>query len=153
MLDILKKILLPTAGEREKGTINTEKKLQIATCALFIEMAKADNEFSEEERENIIAFMKKTFDLDEEYVQELVELSEEKVNQSISIYEFSSVINDNFSNDEKYELMKNLWRLIYLDDNLHAHEDSLIRKINATLNLDHHVMIAAKMQVKEELKK
>jgi uncharacterized tellurite resistance protein B-like protein len=152
----LKRILFPFSEENkdeEHPKINEEKKLQIATCALLVEMARADNEFTSEEKDSIISIMKSTFDLDKEYVEELVELSEEKIEESISIYEFSSVVNNHFSSDEKFELVKNLWRLIYVDDTLHHHEDHLIKRIGGTLNLDHKLIIGAKLLVKEELKK
>jgi uncharacterized tellurite resistance protein B-like protein len=139
------------AGEEFK--VEGEKKLQIATCALFLEMANADENFTGEERKKIISVMQKTFDLDKEYVDELIELSEKRIAESISIYEFSTVINQNFSKDEKFELLKNLWRLIYVDETLSMHEDHLIKKIANTLNMEHHDIIAAKLMVKEENKK
>jgi len=131
---------------------NESKKLQIATCALLIEMANSDSEFTDAERKKIIKVMQKTFNLEKEYVDELIELSEESVRKSISIYEFTTTINENFSKDEKFELLKNLWRLVYIDETLNMHEDHLIKKIGNTLNMDHRDVIAAKLMVKEESK-
>ena len=51
-------------------------------------MAKADSEFTDDERKKIIGVMKKTFNPEKEYIYELIELSEESVKKSISIYEF-----------------------------------------------------------------
>lgn len=129
-----------------------EKKLQIATCALLVEMAKADNEFTDDERRKIIKVMQRTFNLDKEYIDELIELSEQKIKESVSIYEFTTTINENFSKDEKFELLKNLWRLIYIDETLNMHEDHLIKKIGNTLNMDHRDVIDAKLIIKEEKK-
>jgi uncharacterized tellurite resistance protein B-like protein len=136
----------------EEIKFNEEKKLQIATCALFVEMAKADNEFTDDERRKIIKVMKETFNLEKEYVDELIELSEEELKDSVSIYEFTTVINESFSKEEKFNLLKNLWRLIYIDKTLNAHEDYLIKTIGATLNMEHRDIIAAKLLVKEEKK-
>ncbi|RPI75189.1 MAG: TerB family tellurite resistance protein [Ignavibacteriales bacterium] len=154
MIKYLKE-LFSSSGENlpeEKYNINSVKKLQVATCALLVEMANADDEFTDEEKEKIIHVMHKTFNLDKEYVDDLIELSEEKIRKSISIYEFSTIINENFTKDEKFELMKNLWRLIYVDDTLNMHEDHLIKKIGKTLNMEHQDVIAAKLIVKEEKK-
>src|SRR3970040_1171330 len=115
-------------------------------------MAKADSEFTDDERKKIISVMKKIFNLDKEYVDELIELSEESIKKSVSIYEFTTTINENFSRDEKFELLKNLWRLIYVDETLNMHEDHLIKKIGNTLNMEHRDVIAAKLIVKEEKK-
>ena len=155
MIKYLKELFGLPGDEYKSGEgfkVNEEKKLQVATCALLIEMAKADNEFTDDERMKIISVMHKTFNLDKEYVDELIELSEERIKESISIYEFTTTINQNFSKDEKYELLKNLWRLIYVDETLNMHEDHLIKKIGNTLNMEHRDVIAAKFLVKEERK-
>jgi uncharacterized tellurite resistance protein B-like protein len=82
----------------------------------------------------------------------LLLLSEEKVDESISIYEFSNIINDNFSNEDKFKLLKNLWRLIYTDERLDGYEDRLIKIIGGMLLMDHQQIINAKMLVRKELK-
>lgn len=155
MLNYLRKIISPETDESPEGrTGNHDKKesrkLEVATAALFVEMAKADGEFTEDEREKIIKVMKNTFELDDECVQDLIELSEEKIKESISLYEFTSIINENFSNEEKFTLMKNLWKLIYIDEKLNMYEDHLAKKIGGMLNLDRQKIIEAKLIVKEE---
>jgi len=86
--------------------------------------------------------------------EELTKLAiEQKVNDSISVYEFSSIINESFTNQEKFELMKNLWRVIYEDGKLDSHEDQLIKIIGSTLNLEHKDIIGAKLFVKQEMGK
>ncbi len=154
MIKHLKQLFAGITSEVNRGEHSSEEKdLQIATCALFIEMANADDDFADEEREKIISVMQKLFSLDKEYVDELIELSEERIKKSISIYEFTTIINDNFSKEKKFELLKNLWRIIYIDETLNMHEDHLIKKIGNTLNMDHHDIIDAKLLVKEEIKK
>ncbi|MCJ7554405.1 MAG: TerB family tellurite resistance protein [Ignavibacteriaceae bacterium] len=155
MFDYLRKILLPEVNKsvvspESKPNKSEAKKLEVATCALFVEMAKADGEFSEDERKKIVKAMKETFDLENEFVNDLIELSEQKIKESISIYEFTSTINDNFSKEDKFELMKNLWKLIYIDEKLNMYEDHLVKKIGGMLNLDHKKIIEAKLIVKEE---
>lgn len=132
-------------------TNNNEKKLQIAACALFIELAKADGEFSEEEKQFIISEMNKTFNLDTQCTNELLELAELVAEDSVSIYEFTGIINQQFTQEEKLKLLESLWRLIYQDEKLNAYEDQLIKKIGATLNLEHKQIINAKLLVKEQL--
>lgn len=128
-----------------------DKKLKVATCTLFIEMAKADDDFTGEERDKIISIMKSTFDLDDECVHDLMDLAEKRMEHDDSIYDFTNIINRNFDNDQKFELLKNLWRLIYLDKKLNMYEDHLIKKIGGLINMGHEDIIGAKMLVKEEI--
>ncbi len=152
MLNFLKEILQgPSEGVHQASAQNYELKLQIATCALFLELAHADEEFSLEEEEKIIQIMKETFELNEKYVLDLIELSKEHVNKSVSVYEFTDIVNKNFSFNEKFELVKNLWRLIYADENLSSHEEYFVRKVSGNLHLHHQELIGAKLEVKREM--
>ena len=151
MFDYLKKMIAVTEETltSQKNPPDISKKIQIATAALFIEIAKADGEISGDERKKIVKNMEEMFDLDDECVENLINLSEQRVNESISVYEFSSIINENFSREEKYQLIKNLWKIVYADDHLDMYEDRLMKIIGATLNLDHKDIIDAKLEVKE----
>ena len=156
MFEYLKRILLPeNIQQTSSGTTSSSaiSKYQVATAALLIEIAKADGDFTDDERDRIIELMKKDFNLDDELVGELLELSEQKVSESISIYEFSTIINETFNQEEKIELMKNLWRVIYEDGKLDSHEDRLIKIIGSTLNLEHKDIIGTKLFVKQEMGK
>jgi len=157
MFDYIRKILSAdsnaetsdVAGSFER--VDHQKQLQVATAAIFIEMARADGVFSVEEREQVISSLQKQFGLEAEYVTDLVELSKTKLLDSVSLYEFSSIINEHFSNDDKLELLKNLWRLIYTDKKLDKYEDRLIKIIGGMINIEHKQIINMKMFVRDEL--
>ena len=125
---------------------------QIAACALLVEIGKADSNFTNEERKKIISIMKNTFNVEEDYVNELIELSEKNFDENESIYEYTTIINNNFTNDEKFELLKNIWRLIYTDENLSRYEEHLVKMIGTLLNIEYSNIIGAKLLIKEELK-
>jgi uncharacterized tellurite resistance protein B-like protein len=152
MLTSLKKLFFEEKSEL--GLVNNQldnHKIEIATCALFIELAKADGNFSDDEKLFIISLMKDTFNLNEQELNIIFEVAEQKADQSVSIYEFTSKLNDHFNQSQKEAMVKNLWRLIYKDQKLNAYEDSLIKKIGLTLNLEHKRIIELKMAVKQEL--
>ena len=153
MFETFKKILM-TTGEADKFVEHEsgeKRKLEIATCTLFIEVAKADSNFAPEERDKIISYMKSEFGLDDEHVEGLIDLAERNIEENDSIYEYTIIINQNFSNDEKYELLKKLWRLILSDNKLDMYEEHIIKKIGGLINMDHRDIIASKLEVKEEL--
>jgi len=159
MFEYLRKVLLTEKDENTgaKSSLpageSKSKKLQVATAALLVEIAEADGDFTDDERKRIIDLMKAEFNLDDECVKELLNLSEKKVKDSISVYEFTSVINESFNQQEKLELIKNLWRIIYQDGKLDSHEDRLIKIIGSTMNLEHRDVIGAKLFVKQEFGK
>ena len=158
MFEYVRKILSDSENvetgnsESNKSKRNSELQLQVATAAVFLEMAKADGTYTVDERKSVVKGLKNQFDLDDKYVEELLRLSEERVNDSISIYEFSNVINQNFSDEDKFELLKNLWRLIYADERLDGYEDRLMKIIAGMLMMEHQQIISAKLLVRDELR-
>lgn len=130
---------------------DSEKKLQLATCALFLEVAHADDNFEPVEREKIISLMKNMFQLNEDETSELIKQSDEIVQKSVSLYEFTDVVNNHFNKAEKYKIVKNLWRLILVDEKINKYEEHFVRTINNNFHLEHTDMIAAKLEVKNEM--
>ena len=127
-----------------------DKKVQIATCALLIETAYADDKFLPEEKKKIIEIMKDFFGLEKEVVEELMQISETQIEKSVSIYEFTDIINSNFTQDEKFEILKNIWRLVLVDDELDTQEDHIVNIIGSNLHLYRPEIVKAKLIVKEE---
>lgn len=157
MLEFLKKILLPveeteTNKIQPELSIDEKTKVHIATCALFMEVANADNEFSSNEKSHIVNSMKNIFKLDDEYIAELLQSTNKELNESLSLYEFTDIVNKNFKYEDKIEIIRDLWKLSYMDETLHRYEDYFIRKIGGNLNLHHSDIIGAKIDIKEELK-
>jgi uncharacterized tellurite resistance protein B-like protein len=89
--------------------------------------------------------------MNDDEADELMSLTEESIKRSVSIYEFATLVDQNFSKDKKLELMKNLWQLIYTDKKLDKYEDNLIKRIGDILKLEHKEVIEAKLIVKGEL--
>ncbi|MGE5683204.1 MAG: TerB family tellurite resistance protein [Bacillota bacterium] len=151
MFDFIRQLLSNSADNSSSGSFSKEKKLQIATCALFIEIANADFNFSESDRNEILSVMKNIFSLSDQQAEELVQLAEQKVKASVSIYEFTQLIDQNFDKEEKFEILKNLWKLVYLDKMLNQYEDHLMKRIGNNLKFEHREIMEAKLLVKEEL--
>ena len=128
-------------------------KIKIAATALMVEMANSDGSITDEEYEGITNSIQKVFNIEIEKIKELIKISKEELKESASLYEFSGVINENFSHNEKIELMDQLWRLIYTDNKLDKYEDKLIKQIGGMLKLDHREIINSKLFIKQQLGK
>jgi len=156
MFDALRKVIsenIPSFSENKITESDHIKKVQIATCAVLLEIANADEEFTSEEKAKVIKIMQKTFNISEDYIHELIELAEKKIENSISVYEFTDSINNYFTQDEKFEMLINLWKLIYIDDTLDKHEDHLAKRIGNNFNFSHKQIMDAKLIAKQEMGK
>ncbi len=149
MIDVIKKYFSP--GEEQSARASpSNHDIRIATCALFLEMANIDGEFSEVERECVLEFMKGHYDLSDEHAADLAELAREELDGSIDLWRFTNLINQNYSQPEKIQIVELIWRLIYADGHLSDHENYLVRKLGKMLRLTHGELIDAKLAVLHE---
>lgn len=148
MIDLVRKFFGKSrsdASEDKKET--TSHDVRIATCALLLEMAHIDGEFSESERESIINSIKKDYHLSDEHAAALIEAADEELKGSIDLWKFARLINQNYSTDEKIQIIEMVWRVIYTDGKLDKHEDYLVHKLANLLRLTHKELIDAKLKV------
>jgi len=134
-----------TAMKRE----DTAERIIVATCALLLEVANSDDEFSEVERDSIIGTLKRDFHLSDEYADELLESSDKKRRESIDLWQFTHLINEHYSPEEKIKIIEMVWKVIYADGKLDKHEDHLAHKLSRLLQLDHKQLIDAKLKVRD----
>ena len=91
---ILKKGETTSDGEKEHSS---KRELQVATCALLLEMAHADDEFAPEEEKQIEDLMRSHFNLPQETFNEIKELSDKQRAESIDLWHFAKIIKDNYA--------------------------------------------------------
>jgi uncharacterized tellurite resistance protein B-like protein len=149
MLGVFKKIF--DAPKKQESAQERVEKLEVATSVILLEAATADSHFSEEEQQKIIEILKSRFHMNEESVKELIEKSEHEREESTDLWYFTNILNENLSTEEKYNLMEQVWEVIYSDGTLDKFENYVARKLLNMLNLDHSKFIELKMKVKGEL--
>lgn len=148
MLKAIKQFFENHIGQMEEQGQDSEHRLQVATAALLIEIARADFHIEVKEVNQIAAVLKTKFELSAQEVQELIELATQEAKQAISYYEFTSLINQGFSFEQKLKVIELMWQVAYADDYLQKYEEALIRKISDLLYIPHSDFIAAKHKVK-----
>lgn len=148
MIDLVKRFF-GKGQKRRPGekTGNTSHDTRIAACAVLLEMACIDGEFSASEKESIVGILKKDFQLSDEHAQSLLQASQGELNGSIDLWRFTNLINQNYSREEKRQVMETVWRVAYMDGKLDKHEDYLMHKLANLLRLTHKELIDAKVKV------
>ena len=135
-----------TKGQGKSITSPVSKRL--ISAALMIEVMLADFSLDDREQQAFISVLKRSFDLDENEVMELEELAHAKVEEATSLYEFTRQINDNFSLDEKLELVRNMWKVAFADGEIDRYEDGIIRRVTELIYISHSDFIRMKLEVK-----
>jgi uncharacterized tellurite resistance protein B-like protein len=148
MIDLVKKFF----GKNKEGGSALQGEgdlhdIRVATCALFLEMANIDGQFSESEQENIIAILKKEYHVSDEDVFALIEAAKKQLEQSIDLWQFTKLVDHNYSTVEKVHIVEMLWKIVYTDGRLDRHEDYLVHKISNLFHLSHDELIDAKLRI------
>jgi len=110
--------------------------VRIAACALLLELAHADGEFSEKEQEHIENALARHFGLDENTARELLQLAEQERAASIDHFQFTHLIAEHYDLGQKMVLAEVMWGVILADGELAAHETYLVRKLASLLELE-----------------
>ncbi len=111
-------------------------RVRLAACALLLELAHADGEFSPEERAHIEGMLVRHFGLDVETGAELLRLAEAERVQSLDHFQFTRLIADQYDLGQKLALAEVMWGVILADGRLSDHETHLVRKMASLMRLD-----------------
>ena len=148
MIKSLKRFFNPSAvGMAAEPVVDTEHDVRIATCALFLEMARIDEKFTAEEMETVLSIMKEKYGLSREHADALVAEADRELEESVDLWQFARLINNNYSIDEKIEIIETLWQMVYVDGKMDAYEHYLMNKLKSLLRLSHDQLIGAKLKV------
>lgn len=109
--------------------------VHVAACALMLELAHADQEFTDEEQGHIREALERHFALPAETARRLMALAEQERRQAVDLYQFTSLIVEHYDEGQRMVLAEVLWRLVYSDGRLARHEDHLMRKLACLLDL------------------
>lgn len=122
--------------------------LGIAAGVLMLEIARADDEIDDLEKELVIEGIKNILHQTSHEINEVFQKVIAVVEESVSFFEFTSLINDSCSRKEKYDLLVILWKVAYADGQLDKYEEYYIRKIKDLLYLSQSDFIKAKIEAK-----
>jgi uncharacterized tellurite resistance protein B-like protein len=148
MIDILKRLLSPTTKNNKRSLgINDDQEVLVAVCALFLEMGRIDGTFSKQETGVVVDLLTKKYGLAVEHLDALMTEANRELDESVDLWQFARVINENFDNASKEKLIERLWRIVYVDGKMDEHEHYLMNKLSNLLRLSHNQLIDAKMKV------
>ncbi|MEP5765443.1 MAG: TerB family tellurite resistance protein [Halieaceae bacterium] len=149
MIESLKALFGKSEPVDEKAL---EHKLQLAAAALLIEMSRADFTVEPTEKQTLEAALHAALDISMEEIAELVTLGAQAADRATSLYEFTRLINDHYSPEQKLSLIQSMWRVAFADDDLNKYEERLIRQVSDLIHVSHRNFIKMKVAVSQEVR-
>ncbi len=134
---------LPSISEAGQ---DAERALQVATAALLMEVAAADTDITDAEREQIKRIVSEIHAVTPDDAHAIYRQAERQADHVTSLYPFTRLITSECSLEDRIEIVHRLWEITFLDGEVHAHEEHLVRKVADLLYVPHSQFIRGKVK-------
>jgi uncharacterized tellurite resistance protein B-like protein len=140
--------LLESLFKTRKATADTvtPESLRLAAAILLFEVSRADGKLGDDEGEWLLATLASRWQLDEPATRALRDSVHEQATVASDLHQFTHLLRDNWSYEERITLITNMWRLAYVDGVLDPEEEYLIRKVADLLYVSHSDFIRGKVE-------
>ncbi len=136
--------------EQEAEVEQKETRVELAAAVLMVEVIMADHQVSADEERVLKERIRESLRLPEHEVDAMMAEARKEQEQTLDLYQYTSIINQQFTPVEKYHLLVDLWLLAYANGNVHKYEDALVRKVSDLLYMSHSDFIQAKHEARDQ---
>lgn len=131
-------------GKDSEDAIPLERRLQMASAALMVEMLHVDEQVTADEDKKLRQLLQQRFSLDRSELDSLIDLAHNEKHDATDYYQFTSLLNTHYSQQQKIDLVEDLWQLAYADRELDKYEEHLLRRLAELLHVPHQDFIRTK---------
>ncbi|MBC6440678.1 MAG: TerB family tellurite resistance protein [Rhodospirillales bacterium] len=135
MIGRVKALLGLEAGTPEPES-TAEDELREAAACILVEASLIDGHVDEREIAHLTDVLANHFALERAAAERLVARANEIARDSVDWNRFTRVIKAEFDAEERVAMMEMLWLVVLADGELHAYEDSLVRRIAGLLHVE-----------------
>jgi uncharacterized tellurite resistance protein B-like protein len=125
---------------------DSEQALRMATAVLLMEVARADHDIKDEEREAVRRVIENYYSVSPEQARELADAAESQADDTTSLFPFTRLITSECSMDDRIKIVSMLWEVSCADGLIDAHEEHLVRKVADLLYVPHKQFIRTRLQ-------
>ena len=126
---------------------DSEDEYKIACVAILCEAASMDGDFDKNEKALILTLIQKQFSVDLDQANKILNEGKSSAENATQLYGFTRVIKESWELEKRIRLLEMLWELAYVDGNLDAAEDMLIRRIAGLIHVEDRDRMEAKQKI------
>jgi uncharacterized tellurite resistance protein B-like protein len=134
MIERLKRLLASGLADDRTGE-ETRPDLRLATAALLLEMARADRTESSGERDAATELLARHFRIEQGAAERLLGEADQLVEGSVSLFDFTSVLNETLSNEERRRVVQMIAEVAAADGRFDKFEQHLLARLADLLHL------------------
>jgi uncharacterized tellurite resistance protein B-like protein len=120
----------------------------LAAVSLMLEVARSDSGGERVEHDLIRGILTNEFKVESELIDNLLEAGVEKVEDATDLFQFTQLINDQYSHEQKEGLIYAMWRVALADGKVQAIEDHIIRRVAGLIHVSHSDFIRLKLKAR-----
>jgi uncharacterized tellurite resistance protein B-like protein len=139
--DFLKRLITPEPDPLDDGDAS------LALCALLVRIARADGDFSADERRQINSVITTRYVLDREGAAKLLSDADELETQAPDTVRFTRAIKDAVPYEERLSVIEALWSVVLADGVRAEEEDALLRLVANLLGVNDKDSALARQRV------
>lgn len=139
--DFLKRLIQPEPDPLDDGDA------RLALTALLVRIARADGDFSPEERRQIEAVVTTRYVLDADGTAKLISEASELEMQAPDTVRFTRAIKDAVPYEERLAVIEALWSVVLADGVRESEEDALLRLVSNLLGVNDKDSALARQRV------
>jgi uncharacterized tellurite resistance protein B-like protein len=140
---------LQPSGGASASLSHSQKHLAVA--ALLVEVAMADHVFDEREMLSLQHHLKQKFAITDSQLTELIDLAKDESAEATSLHQFTSLVHQHCTPQEKFDLLVSMWELALADAQLNKYEEYVIRKVADLIYVSHAEFVRAKAIAKSKI--
>ena len=110
---------------KENSNVTVNFEIELTASVLAYEIARSDGEITDEELAVLMNEIEKIANKVGKSNEELLKIIEIYSKDSISFHEFVEDINNNYTKQQKLDLLKFMWKMAYADKRLDVDEEWL----------------------------
>lgn len=141
MLDAIRSVFKGAPAESDRPAADPA---HVAACALLLEIAYADGEFTAPEKRHLQDVLNRHFGLSAADGDRVLAIAEEARRKSVDHFQFTRVLQSSYDLGQKMVLAEVMWGLVLADGQIADHEAYLTRKICNLLDLEPAYLSTAK---------
>ena len=149
MLDALRD-LVRRFGAHESDVHFSADDSRLAVAALLVHSMTIDGATSDVERAKVKDLLTRRFGITGADLDLLVEDATEAENDAVDLYRFTSVLKRQMSEEERIEVIENLWEIAFADGVSTEFEENLVWRVAELLGVSARDRISRKLFVAEK---
>lgn len=128
--------------------LQDDNAIVLAAVSLMLEVARSDSGGEQVEHEVIRSILTSEFNVETDLIDSLLEAGSARVEDAHDLFQFTQLINEHYSREDKESLIHAMWLVALADGKVQAIEDHIIRRVAGLIHVAHGDFIRLKLKAR-----